>query len=217
MPNQIITLAPSGFGFLYEECQTCYYYESLGIRKRPRTPFPAIFSTIDLAMKRHFSSADWHGGDDWRFRIVSQGRWVKSCAIEFPEVPVSLAIRGSYDSLIAFESAEHAVCDFKTSAIRPNLVPKYARQLHAYALALEQPAVGAPIRIDRLGLGVFEPNCFSSEADQRAILGGKLGWLEIPKEHESFRSFLREVAILLSGDPPPPNEACGFCAYREAA
>lgn len=51
-----LTLAPSAFGFLYDECRACYYSDVHGLRKRPRLPFPSIFSTIDRAMKQHLSA-----------------------------------------------------------------------------------------------------------------------------------------------------------------
>lgn len=46
-------LAPSDFAFLWEECRRCFYLKAHKTLYRPRAPFPSIFGSIDLAMKRH--------------------------------------------------------------------------------------------------------------------------------------------------------------------
>jgi hypothetical protein len=46
-------LAPSDFAFLWEECRRCFYLKAHKKLFRPRAPFPSIFNTIDLEMKRH--------------------------------------------------------------------------------------------------------------------------------------------------------------------
>lgn len=214
-----VTVSPSGFGFLYEECQSCYYHEALGIRKRPRTPFPTVFTTIDRAMKQHFESRIWHrlGERGLHFRMLSQGRWVKSAPIALPGTGVQLVIRGLYDSLIAFEDERRAICDFKTSPVRSELIGKYARQLHSYAHALEHPADGPSQTINTLGLAVFEPEHFSSNDLDAATLRGRFAWLAVERDDAAFSAFLWDVAVLLAGPPPEPNPDCGFCAYREAA
>jgi hypothetical protein len=48
-----VRLAPSDFAFLWEECRRCFYLKAHKKLYRPRAPFPSIFSTIDLEMKRH--------------------------------------------------------------------------------------------------------------------------------------------------------------------
>jgi len=195
MEPKIITVSPSAFGFLYEECASCYYHEALGLRKRPRTPFPAIFTAIDLAMKEHFDSRPWHRPtqDGPRFRIVAQGRWVKSQPIPVAGGELELVIRGIYDSLIAFEDEGRGICDFKTSPVKPALVGKYGRQLHSYAFALEHPAAGNPMTIDRLGLAVFEPQTFTADGAKAATLGGRFAWIDVPRDDDAFGTFLEDV------------------------
>jgi hypothetical protein len=170
-------------------------------------------------MKRYFESREWHrfecGGE--AFRVVSRGRWVASAPIPIPGTDISLVIRGIYDSLITFHDDAHAVCDFKTSPVRPNLVDKYRRQLNAYAMALERPAKGEPQSIDRLGLAVFEPSSFASTEAQSATLGGRLLWVEVDRDMEAFFAFLTDVATLLAGPEPEANPTCTFCNYRRAA
>jgi hypothetical protein len=132
------------------------------MKKRPRMPFPAIFSQIDSAMKTHLSNGS-HILDSSlpAMTIVAQGRRVISRPIPIAGTDTNLVIRGNYDSLVAFDDDALGVVDWKTTRVRPDLVAKYGRSLHAYAYAIEHPAENAARRIGRLGLGVFEPNHFS--------------------------------------------------------
>ena len=155
-------VSPSSFGFLADECPRCYYHEVHGMKKRPRMPFPAIFSQIDSAMKTHLSNGS-HILDSSlpAMTIEDQGRRVISRPIPIAGTDTNLVIRGNYDSLVAFDDDALGVVDWKTTRVRPDLVAKYGRSLHAYAYAIEHPAEKAARRIGRLGLGVFEPNHFS--------------------------------------------------------
>jgi hypothetical protein len=51
MIMKTVSVSPSSFGFLYDDRKACFYLDAHRIAKRPRAPFPAIFNTIDLAMK----------------------------------------------------------------------------------------------------------------------------------------------------------------------
>lgn len=219
MANRIVTVSPSSFGFLYDECRRCYYDDVHGLCKRPRAPFPAIFSKIDAAMKRYFDSQEWYEiqGHDMRFRIESQGRWVRSQPIPVPSSDLSLVIRGMYDSILQFEDGRRAICDFKTSSIRPDLVPKYARQLHAYAFALENAHDTCTTKVESLGLAVFEPDRFRADALNVGTLTGQFAWVPVEKDDASFHRFVAEVGTLISGERPATNSDCAFCAYRGAS
>jgi hypothetical protein len=49
-----VSLAPSDFAFLWDECPRCFYLKVVRREGRPRTPFPKVFGTIDRAMKSHY-------------------------------------------------------------------------------------------------------------------------------------------------------------------
>ena len=87
--------------------------------------------------------------------------------------------------MVRFDNGGFGVVDFKTSARNSEHIPLYARQLHAYACALEQAAPGrlalSPVR--RLGLLVYEPNAFEQQTTGAGRLSGTLSWLEIPREN----------------------------------
>lgn len=215
-----IAVSPSSFGFLHDECKACFYMDAHRIAKRPRAPFPAIFNTIDLAMKRHYSTSSEHriSGLAEPFMVESSGRWVRSAPLAASDGGLPLVIRGIYDSLLVLDDGSRVVCDFKTSPVGPDLVNKYARQLHAYAWALEQPECGRAVDVDRLGLAVFAPSIFQASCSSEARLGGTFTWVDIARDDQSFGAFLNDVSILLSSpEPPLSSAACSFCAYREVA
>jgi hypothetical protein len=215
-----IKVSPSSFGFLYDECKTCFYAHVHGLWRRPRAPFPTIFTTIDLSMKRHFATSQSNAisGLDLRFRIERQAKWVRSDHLPSSDGGLPLTITGTYDSLLMLEDGSRAICDFKTSPVNRELVDKYARQLHAYAWAMERPQLGPSVRVDRLGLAVFEPQSFNLEDGVAASLSGSFTWIEIRRDDCFFRAFLDEVSSLLSlPTPPTPCSTCAYCKYREAA
>ena len=110
--------------------------------------------------------------------------------------------------------------DFKTSARNSEHIPLYARQLHAYACALEQAAPGqlslSPVR--QLGLLVYEPKAFEQQTAGACNLSGTMRWVEIPREKGGFMNFLGEVLEVLDQPAPPAGSAsCPWCGYRDTA
>ena len=93
----------------------------------------------------------------------------------------------------------------------------YGRQLHAYALALENPAEGALklSPVSKMGLLYFTPDKCQYTGNDRQVLEGQMTWLEIKKDDLTFRSFLREVVTLLDGSLPTAEDGrCNWCRYR---
>jgi len=214
-----LVVSPSAFGFLYEECPACYYNTVHGLRRRPQTPFPSIFTSIDRAMKDHFDGPGWHSisGERRRFRVKMQDGRVRSAPIPVHGHDLTLTIRGTLDSVLQFEDGQCALCDWKTAPVRVDLLPKYSRQLHAYTFALEHPALDRVWQIDELGLGVFEPAAFDAGRGAPASLIGGLTWLSVQRDDAAFARFLQTVGQLLAKPTaPPPSPTCQFCAYRAA-
>jgi hypothetical protein len=91
-------LAPSDFAFLYEECKSCFYKKAHKTLFRPRAPFPSIFGTIDLEMKRHLRGLrttdvlpDMKPGV---FLCEDDDAWVECTPITPPGRSSSVYIRG---------------------------------------------------------------------------------------------------------------------------
>ena len=105
------------------------------------------------------------------------------------------------------------VVDFKTVEPNPDHLARYSRQLHAYALALEQPWSGPATEVSALGLLCFSPDSFSSSST--ATLCGDIKWLEIERDEPSFLRFLIEVmSVIDRSDPPPASRSCVWCRWR---
>lgn len=216
-------LSPSDFGFLWDECKRCFWLKVAKGFDRPSAPFPKIFNVIDKAMKdslQHIPAGRWAPGTPGGTYHAADG-WVQSKPITLPGRTSSCFIRGIFDTVLALDGGGYAVVDFKTSTIRDNNVKKYARQLHAYAFALERSrgtaAELALAPVTALGLLVWEPRSFAP-AERGADLAGDLAWLPVERDDDGFVRFLDEVlGVLDLPEPPPPGRDCGFCRFRDAS
>lgn len=222
MPNKNWTLSPSDFAFLWEECKRCFYLKIVSSFRRPGGPMPKIFTVIDEQMKVHFTGKRT---SDVLPALPSgildpSGSWVQSTPLTVPRHSSTCVIRGKLDSIVKFDDGTYGVIDFKTSATKAEHVPLYGRQLHAYALALENAAPGnlALRPITKLGLVVFEPHNFSGEHNTPAALTGGLSWVEAPRNDAAFLAFLAEVLDVLElPNPPGGSAACEWCQYRDTS
>jgi hypothetical protein len=212
-------LCPSDLTFLWEECRRCFYDKIVLGRRRPSTPFPKVFGVIDRAMK------DFCLGE--RAEAIAPGmpvgvfgspdRWVKSAPIALPGRARPVVLRGRLDALVACDDGTDAVVDFKTALASDAHIPFYARQLHAYAWALERPASGSPTAVSALGLLCFAPNAFDADKT-RAALFGDLSWIDVPRSDRAFEAFLIDVISKVEApDAPDPSPGCAWCVRASLA
>lgn len=210
-------LAPSSLTYLIEECPACFYRHSHGDR-RPATPFPSVFSKMDRDQK-----AAWLGRATSELSpalpggTITSGTWVASAAIDLGDVLV--VIRGSTDSLLAFDDGSYGVVDFKTVIPTDTQVALYGRQLHAYALAMELPGKPweAPKQVSQLGLLAFPPEGMAHLDDGTWVYLTHPDWLPVQRDRDGFLDFLESVGTLLASGQPDPNPDCPFCQWRNAA
>jgi hypothetical protein len=210
-----VSLAPSDFAFLWDECPRCFYRKVVRKEARPRTPFPKVFGTIDRAMKSYYlGQRTGELAADMPEGVISQpDRWVKSAGLTIPGSSVVCEIRGSLDALIQCDDGGVAVVDFKTAEPNADHIATYSRQLHAYALALEQPASGPSTTVSALGLLCFLPSSFRSWGT--AALLGEVNWFEIERDKTSFLRFLIDVvSVLEEPEPPSASPTCVWCRWR---
>lgn len=216
------TISPSDLTFLWDECKRCFYLKVRHNFRRPASPFPKIFSTIDLLMKDIYLNQSTkkisHQLPDGK--AIMSGRWVASEPVRFPESDNTCSIRGIFDTLVQFEDGSYGVIDFKTTKANESHITFYSRQLQAYAYALEHPAPGKPgfAPVSRLGLLCFDPSGMQEDPPAQLNLIGPATWLECPLDEAGFLQVLMEVMRLLDlPEPPAPDEKCTFCEYRQAA
>jgi hypothetical protein len=144
--------------------------------------------------------------------FVGGDRWVKSAPIVIPGSGSACLIRGRVDVLVDCDDGTTAVIDMKTAEPGAGHTEKYSRQLHAYALALEQPASGPSRPVGTIGLLCFVPETFWVDP-VGAALTGDLQWIEIERDADAFVAFLREVvSVLDQPEPPLPDPDCPWCA-----
>lgn len=215
-------LSPSEFGFLWDECRRCFYLQHTGKLRRPKAPMPAIFGRIGKLMDGFFRGRDVSeiapALPAGTFELGE--KMIQSAPLTLPGMTSTCFINGRFDAVVAFKAGGYAVIDFKTSAVKPENLIKYARQLHAYALALEQPALGKPrlAPVTHLGLFVVEPSGMHRDAEGRYVLETTPLWMEIPRDDAAFLAFLAGIVTVLDRpEPPPPDPECVYCAYRDAA
>ena len=213
------TLSPTDLTFLWDECPSCFYNKVVLKQPRPRAPFPKVFGRIDRAMK------DFYLGEE--AEVVVPGtlpgvigranQWVKSGPIALPGCSAACCIRGRVDVLVDCDDGTTGVVDFKTSEPGTDHLEKYARQLHAYAWALERPAAGTALTVSTLGLLCFEPTAFLGVGAAGALTGDVV-WIPVERDDAAFSAFLSDVgSVLEAPEPPAPAPNCAWCNLASAA
>lgn len=222
MPTTPIKLSPSDLTFLWDECPRCFYLKYIHGISRPAAPFPAIFGAIDRLMKAQFAgrpASDLDPSLPSGSVSVSE-QWIESVPISLPGHALSCFLRGKLDAMIGFDDGSWGVVDFKTSEPKPEHIPFYSRQLHAYAYALEHPAPGrlSHSPISMLGLYVETPHATLTATTGEISFHFRSTWLKVPYLESGFLSFLDQVLALLGlPEPPPAGEKCTYCQYRQHA
>ena len=212
-------LSPSDLTFLYEGCKHCFVLKVKHGVSQPSIPIPAVFSKIANLQKDYYSGK--HTEEfcpELPSGVVTHGeKWIRSNVIEISGIQDTCFINGRFDIVTEFDDGTFAVLDFKTGSPSEEKTKMYARQLHAYAISLENPADGflklSPV--SRLGLLYFNPDKCQQLGTERQVLEGPLQWVEVQRNDSDFMNFLEEVVSLLDGPLPDPKpESCDWCAYR---
>lgn len=212
-------LSPSDLTFLYNGCKHCFVLKVKHGIAQPSIPLPAIFNTITLLQKELYSGA--------RTELICAGpppgvvrygeQQVRSKPIAFSGCESGCLISGRFDIVAELDDRSYGVFDFKTGKPTDEKAGMYGRQLHAYAVALEQPAEGALALspVTSLGLIYFTPDRCAPAAPPRQVLEGEMRWQAVRRDDGAFLAFLEEVVRLLDGPMPPMEPGnCDWCAYR---
>ena len=213
-------LSPSDLTFLYEQCKHCFVLKVKHGISQPSIPIPGIFSVIAALQKNYYSNMRTEKFcPDLPPGLVTYGeKRVRSKPIQLEECDSACYISGRFDIVATLDNGSYAVLDFKTGSPDEEKTNLYSRQLHAYALALENPFEGAMELkpISKLGLLYFSPDSCELTSLHRQVLQGNMDWIEIPRDDVLFYGFLEEVVQLLDGPLPPPDlDNCNWCAFLE--
>jgi hypothetical protein len=136
-------ISPSDLTFLLEDCTRCFYRQVvLGVR-RPRIPMAKIYTIIDRGMKAALNGARTDAITGMpRGTFSFQEQWVESVPIAIPGHASFCRVRGRFDIAVTLDDGTFAIPDLKTACVNDAYIPLYARQLWAYAHAVEHPAPG---------------------------------------------------------------------------
>ena len=181
MTPHIYKLSPSDFAYLYEECKLCYCLKVKNGIYQPSMPMPGVFSAINTRLQGNLVGKDLRAlaRDLPEGKVAIQEGWVDSVVI--PDTNVF--IKGKYDLLVKNPDGTHTLVDLKLSQPGEDKIEKYKTQLAAYKFALENPKLGEPVKITRLGLLIFYPDTVEFKNDA-AFLKFPPKWLEVPIDEE---------------------------------
>jgi len=217
-------VTPSDITFLWSDCPKCFYQKVVQKRPRPAGIFPKVFNKIDNAMKNCYVDKNLReispGFPDAVFKYPEQ--WVQSKPLVITGKDIQIVFRGKVDGILEYAelgSDGKPVCgvpDLKTAIVDDSVLQLYGLALHTYCYCLENPAPGefAASNVEKLGLIVFEPNDFEHNPGEEPMLHGEHHWIEFEKDMESFKSWMKTLAKVLSQESPPEaTESCAYCNY----
>jgi hypothetical protein len=210
-------LAPSSLTYLYEGCRRCFYLNVKHNIRQPSISLPQVFHKIDGLVEDYFIG---RRTEDFAPKLPpgvvhQKEHWVQSEAIVAGAN--TYFIRGRFDVSLLFDTQEYGVIDFKTREEANEASEMYARQLQAYAWALENPAPGelhmAPVT--RLAVMYLDLKSFELVSGERYTLNGPLSGVDIPVDHAGFRAFIDDLIGLLEG-PLPAAQRCTNCTHCQS-
>jgi hypothetical protein len=212
-------LTPSDLTFLYEGCKHCFALKVKHGISQPSIPLPGVFSTIASLQKEYYSDKRT---EDFCPELppgtVRYGEQrVRSGTIEIPGSESTCYINGRFDIVAELDDSSFAVMDFKTGNPNDEKSVMYGRQLHAYAISLENPDPGALklSPVTKMGLLYFTPDKCEQRATTRQAIEGEMKWIEIKRNDSAFLGFLKEIVNLLDGPIPEPQPVdCDWCSYQ---
>ena len=207
-------LSPSDFKYLYEDCKHCYYQKAKGfIKELPSIGMPGVFTKMNSLLQNAVLGMDLQ---EINARLPAGKVEVKEGYLKSKPIPPTndCYISGRFDFTSHLDDGTYAVVDFKITDPTEDKIQKFFPQLHAYKFALENPEIGEPKKVSKMGVITINPEEISFPKED-VIFKAKPRWFEIEEDMDRFYAFIAEVSKLLNGPPPPENpDNCKWCYYR---
>lgn len=216
--HPVFTLAPSDLTFLLHECLRCFYKKVVLGERRYSTPMPAIFTRLDK-QQRAFLDGKKTNAVHAELRpgvLHCEDRSLRSQPIPLPSGRAAVQFRGAIDAAAEFDDGSWGIIDFKTTGAKDAHVRLYSLQLHAYALAAENPEHGEPTMapVTQLGLVCFEPRSMMLLPDKDVAYRATPTWVPVKRDDSAFLSFIDLIAFTLClPKPPAPTPGCRWCKF----
>lgn len=209
--SQLYKLSPSDFGYLWAECKFCYYQK---VKRGIYSPgiFPSMFGRINKLLQDSIMGQNLQDiNPELPSGIIEiQEGFLRS--IPVPSSP-NVYIQGRFDILTKLTDGTYTIIDFKITNPDADKVLKYTSQLHAYKFALENPHIGKPLKISKMGIVSVNP-------EEMKLIDGKIQFTAVPRFHpveenmEDFFTLLKDVSTVLQGEIPAESPTCSLCKYR---
>lgn len=205
-------LSPSDFRYLWEDCKHCYYQKVKYGITLPTIGMPGVFAKMNSLLQAAIMGMDLR-----KINSVLPAGKVEVAEGFLRSIPIPLSndcfISGRFDFVSKLEDGTYSVIDFKITDPNDDKIQKFAQQLHAYKFALENPAVGTPKKVSKIGIIAVTPEAVDFPGDT-VVFKSSPRWFEIKEDMAGFYSFISDVSKVLNGDAPLPNENCAWCKYR---
>ncbi len=205
-------LSPSDFAYTWVDCKHCYYQKVKYGIQLPSIGIPNVFTKMNNLLKNTLVGMNLR---DVNSELPSGKIQVAEGYVKSKPIPgvEDCFISGRFDFLSQLEDGTYSVIDFKISDKDEEKVQKYSTQLHSYKFAFENPLVGEPKKISKMGLVIISPQEIEYPKDD-VIFKTKPKWFEIAENMGEFFLTMAEVSKLLNGPVPPITESCDWCKYR---
>lgn len=212
-------ITPSMLTFLWDGCKRCFWLKARHGMRRPWMPFPGVFNRYHELIQNYFTGrcpSLLHPSLP-KGQCLSRETWVQSVPLTIGGTPAPVYIKGRVDHLMRFDDGTWGLIDYKTTEADQRKARKYARQLHAYAWALERAAEGEVQLepITRMGLLCLDPAAVTDYVrGERAVAELRPVWVEVERDDEKFEQFLGRVVQCIARETPPrPSSGCSCCTY----
>lgn len=174
--------------------------------------FPAVFGRMNNLLQNSIMGLNLNSiHPDLPSGVVEvQEGFLKSQPIPGSE---DCYISGRFDILSKLDDGTYSVIDFKITSPDEDQIRKFSSQLHAYKFALENPLIGDPIKVSKLGLVSVSPEDIVYK-DGKLVFTAHPKWHPIEINMEGFYSLIKEISTTLNGELPPMSATCTLCLYR---
>jgi CRISPR/Cas system-associated exonuclease Cas4 (RecB family) len=209
VPSASVRASELGFDFV--GCPRCFFLSVKEEVDKPSMPPSSIFSRVEKFAKEMYIDRGLLSvvTDAPKGELIKSNVVVKSDPVLFNEPEFELTITGRFDFLFQLKDGTYAIVAFKSGDPSKN-IEAYARQLNAYAYALEtatKPEVQKS-PVTRLGIFAFDPVLYMQDGKAPE----SLQWHEVKREsNEHVVDMLNDVARLLANGLPDYTSTCAYC------
>lgn len=207
---------PTDLAALYEECSRCLYQHGRGLANIHPSKPPAV-ATVNDAMAAAMAQQKWiEAGVSPKFRVVHHRYEIGSEPMSFPGISSTLTFHGEIDAIVETANGQQYLAKYALTTDTDDTTYRYQRELAAYTYAVEHPdtpTLNPPMRVS--GHVVIGFSALPAQQRGNEKIWIPVRWVELERRSDSFLSFMRVVARMLSAPhAPPASPNCPRCNKR---